>query len=1406
MIRYPCPGCGQVLNSPNENAGKTATCPGCGRPVSVPQVEATIDFPPDPTDPAYRETLAPRSKDDAVVAQGALIPGYEILGELGRGGMGVVYRARQVGLNRPVALKMILAGSHAGADQLARFKGEAEAVARLQHPNIVQIYDIGEHEGRPFFSLELVEGGNLEKHLGGKPLPAREAAQLMETLARAVHYAHQHGIIHRDLKPGNVLLSVSREPPTSAPHTPAGGSRLTELNQAIPKITDFGLAKRLNPATGADVPRGTTKTGAVMGTPSYMAPEQASAKKDAIGPATDIYALGAILYEVVTGRPPFLAASPLETLMQVALEEPAPPSQLQPRLSRDLETICLKCLQKETRKRYASAAALADDLRRFQNGEPIVARPVGRVERLRRWCRRNPVVAGLLAALIFVFAAGFGAVVWKWREAEEAGAEAHAAREKESILMRQAQRNERRAIEESREAQKQMKAADRERAKAEASLYFNRVALANRYWLAGNVDRARELLDLCPPAHRHWEWHYLQKVCHAELLTLGPHPSEVVSVAVSPDGSRIAAGGFSGVRVWDPNTGQVVFTSSGHEATISSLDFSPDGKRLAMGSYDGTIQLWNVVTGKAEALPRLRHGPAREVRVNALFTGSVRFEPKLKGVTRASFSPTGEHIVTCGDGPAKIWNARTGQETLKLDGAKEGTNDASFSTDGKRLALAGSDRKVTIWDTATGKIVQTLTGHTGEVSSVGFSSDGTLVASAGVDRTVRIWQVDTGALLRTLRGHTDRVNRVRFSAFGPTLVSAGNDGAVKMWEVGGGKEIFTLRGHTRGVNDVALTRNGGLIVSGSADKTVKLWDARTGRQELMLPGHTCAAFSADSRLLASAVHVSLQVIEVPSGRQVFQASHRTPVRSVAFPKHGHWLASTDGSEVVLWDLKGKPIYRKAVPAVEQLAFSPDGRILALVADFASQVRLWDARSGQEIRTLRVGSRDRTLAFSPDGKQIATAGFNAVIRVFDTTTGRSILTIRGHADPIRSLAFDKDGGLIASASEDGTVRIWDARTGKERLALKGHRGQVTSVCFSPDGRRLVSTSKRDAGNEGDVKIWDAETGQELLTIGQAEDACVFSPDGRWLALAAANDARLHILEGRPSAALITIRDGGQAVALSPDGGLVAAPGYFETVQVWSTKTLENVHTLTGHRDLVRRVVFHPDGKRFASAGEDDTVRIWEVATGKTLLTFSKHTDTVNGIAFSPDGKRAASASYDQTAKVWDVVTGAEICTFRGHSDRVLCVAFSPDGKTVASGGDDRGVYLWDAATGQVILKLTGHGDSVNGVSFSSDGQLLASGSDDQSVKIWDARSGKLLHTLTGHTDCVRDVVFRPQGKTLATAGWDQTVRIWDAAAGKPLRTLRGHEGGVRAVSFAADGRRLASSGEDMTVRIWDIDIE
>jgi hypothetical protein len=484
------------------------------------------------------------------------LPGYDVLDLLGRGAMGVVYTARQRQLQRLVALKMIRGGASAGPEELARFRTEAEAIARLQHPQIVQIFEVGEYDRLPFLALEYCPGGSLEKKLAGTPLPPREAAALVEKLAWGMQAAHAKGVVHRDLKPANVLLA----------------------EDGTPKVTDFGLAKKLDEA-------GQTQSGAIMGTPSYMAPEQARGQGSGVGPAADTYALGAILYECLTGRPPFKAATTLETLQQVLEDEPVPPTRLNAQVPRDLETICLKCLRKEAARRYTSAEALAEDLRRYLAGEPILARPVGRVERAVKWVKRRPAVAALVGAVVLVTALGLGAFAWAFGETLQALAETEKARKQADADRRQAdadrkqaQINEKKAEKEKQiadkarqqsDADRKQAEADRERAdiarkqkekqllRAESLLYGTQIQEADQHLLNYDLVQCRLTLDACRWDLRGPEYGYLVKQLQKKARTLYGHNNAVSSLALSGDGKRLVSGSLDKtIKVWDLEAGK----------------------------------------------------------------------------------------------------------------------------------------------------------------------------------------------------------------------------------------------------------------------------------------------------------------------------------------------------------------------------------------------------------------------------------------------------------------------------------------------------------------------------------------------------------------------------------------------------------------------------------------------------------------------------------------------------------------------------------------------------------------------------------------------------------------------------------------------------------------------------------
>jgi WD40 repeat protein/tRNA A-37 threonylcarbamoyl transferase component Bud32 len=967
------------------------------------------------------------------------IPGYEILGELGRGGMGVVYRARQVRLSRAVALKMILAGQHAGAEAAARFLAEAEAVAKLQHPNIVQIFHVDEHSGFPYFEMEFVGGGSLAARLDGTPRPPREAARLVETLARAMAEAHRLGVVHRDLKPGNILL------------TPEG----------VPKVADFGLAKLLN------VESGLTRTDAVLGSPSYMAPEQAEGKTKGIGPAADIYSLGAILYELLTGRPPFRGATVLETLHQVKTAEPVPPSRLVPGLPRDAETVALKCLQKDPAKRYESATALAEELRRYQAGEPIVARPVGSPERAWRWCKRNPALAALAGAVAtLLVAVALGATL-------------------SAVRFRSLSRE------------------------LESNLYFSDIALAHRELSADNLRRAQELLNDCPQGLRQWEWSYLNRLCRVEPVifraTAGVH-----SVAFSPDGGQIATASEDGtVKVLDARTGQVVQTLPGHPPSAFSVAFSSDGRHLASAGKDRKIRLWDLATsqevfcrdGQAGEFVGVAYSVAFSPKGQQLVAGSEvggaivwdaadgsevrRFAGDEKAAECVAFSPDGRFVATGSwEGVLRIWDARTGQPLRAVRGHDIRISAVAFHPDGRWLATASFDRTVKVWDATTGELLRTLRGHDGLVSGLAFSRDGRLASSGGEEKTIKIWDPLTGREILTLRGHTDMCNSVAFSPDGQRLVSASSDRTIRIWDAtpltgNEGSEFLTLK-HDDEVWCVAFSPDGSLASAGR-DDTVRVWDAQTGAplRIYTYPGKFLhVVFSPDGRQLAAASVSTdrsgiVRVWDVATSREAVPPIREKSMHfSVAFDPTGRYLIR-EGPEhtVEVRDAKNGEklgIVGRHVHSIWGTKFSPDGRRLATASnDGTVLVWAWDpARLGEmqqpELPPLPVGVLgfgDR-VAFSPDGLSLATGGEEHSIKVWDAKTGKAQQTLVGHTGDVFAVAFDRQGRWLASAGEDTTVRLWDTTSSPWRLrhTLRGHTGLVTSLAFSPDGGRLASGSR------------------------------------------------------------------------------------------------------------------------------------------------------------------------------------------------------------------------------------------------------------------------------------------------------------------------------------------------------------
>jgi WD40 repeat protein len=1016
-------------------------------------------------------------------------PGYDILEELGRGGMGVVYKARHQRLNRTVALKMILSGAHASGQDLTRFRAEAEAVAVLQHANIVQIYEVGEHDGRPFFSLEFIEGGSLAERLDGTPQAARWAVELIATLARAIHFAHQRGIIHRDLKPANVLLmgngeggtgsDVSRSlssPSFPNPHSPF----------PIPKITDFGLAKRLESNDGH------TKTGAILGTPSYIAPEQAAGRKD-LGPAVDVYALGAILYEMLTGRPPFRGETSMDTMLQVMSDDPVPPSHLQPKVPIDLETICLKCLEKDPKRRYPSAEALADDLHRYREHEPIRARPLGLTGRAVKWALRRPAVAALLAVSALALLA---LLIGGWWTSVMLGHANGIARQRADEAEK-----ERGVAEEARQlAQDRVEQSLR-------SLYALQLTQAAGLATRDPV-RALELLrdgERCPEKLHDFTWAYLLRLADQQrgtltnpkapvsclayapdgkllastadddvvlwhTATLKPrllparHAGAVVALAFAPDGQLLATAGLDKIiRLWEPNTLKEAGALDGHEAGVRSLAFAPDGKTLASASHDGTIRLWDVVA-RAERGKLTGHRGA---------------------VTSLAFSDDGKLLASGGaDKTVRLWDLQAAKEAAApLEGHDVPVLAVVFEPHVHRLASAAADARIKVWDADAHKELHTLIGHTAAVNALVFSPDGKTLASAGTDRTVRLWQPTSGEERSVLRGAGQSLLTLAFAPDGRTLATGGAEAPIYLWDVTPTPAPFKIdlgRSESQGpttaltpdcrsllvvdhpgkmmrswdlqtardrilvqnlnmiVDAVAVSPDGTMLAAAADDRTIKLHDFATGALRGMLRGgkvrFRCLAFAPDGQSLISGdADGNVKVWDLGSGKEAGTLmTLKGPVQSLHFSSDGRWLAAADAADVHVCNMATRtslPML-EAVAPVPGVAFARDGRSLAFGAQHGQQTHLWDVQPlRRRLGFLRhaPGQEVLALAFAPDGQTLATGHADWRVRLWDMVGGQERGEFRGLTGPVHLLRFIPDGKTLIAISAEGCIQRWEAGT-------------------------------------------------------------------------------------------------------------------------------------------------------------------------------------------------------------------------------------------------------------------------------------------------------------------------------------------------------------------------------------------
>jgi eukaryotic-like serine/threonine-protein kinase len=1392
---------------------------------SIQRVRELRDEAPDPDEtPSWSESGPTR---------------FRILRPHAQGGLGIVYVAWDQEVGREVALKEIQERHGKNADTRARFVQEAEITGALEHPGIVPVYGLGQYsDGRPYYAMRFIKGNSLKEAVNAfhqadvagrdpteRSLALRQLLRRFIDVCNAIEYAHSKGILHRDLKPGNIMLGKYGETLV----VDWGLAKSVERTE-IP-ISDESSEIPVKRSSGGD--SSPTLMGSALGTPAFMSPEQAAGRLDLLGPASDIYGLGATLYYVLTGQPPVATDDLADVLRRVQAGDFPRPRQIKPTIDPPLEAVALKAMSREPTNRYVGTAALRKDLENWIADAPVSAWPEPLTVRARRVLSRHRVLAAMTVAALVVAVAFLGVLARMTSNANEKLANL-ANDEKTAKLKAE---TERESAEVARaEADSQRQRAEKALLDSDWQLYVRNIALAQSAWNENNVPLMYRYLDACRWDFRGWEHNYLFTLANKNQVTLRGHIGLIMVVSFSADGKRVFTADQRGlVKVWDATTGKDVHAFQlGQDFTPGP--FSDDckwiiGQKLPEDNEQrktpGEVKVWNIASGQETV--------------------------SLKGLTSQcflSFSPDARRIVSDSGGTIQVWNAITGEELLAF--TDHGPLELWFSADSK-LLNGLVDNFIKTWDATTGKekLAVTLKGYTGlGLGRPCLSGDRKRLASASDQGTIAVWDVATGEQTLTLKSHDTQIGSFYFDNDGKRIAGAGQDGMIQLWDATTGRLLSTFRGHAGAVTSIAFGPDNDRIVSGSSDQTVKLWNAKTDHIPLHFKWTTDArlssfrALSEDTKRVATtSSDNAVQVWDATTGQELCELKGHTDfVTCLAFGRDGTRIASGSSDKTVkVWDATtGRHLITLLGHAAEitRISLSPDGKQIvssSVRGDKGyridpAEVKVWDLATGLQKHDLQGHVGITSLAFSGDSKRVVSGDYNGSVKVWDTTTGQKLFDLKKRVAHRGVASFDADNKRIVFFSMphssfdlnsgDPTLTLWDATTGKEIdvVTLAGHTKPVSDAVLSPDGKRIMT-----AGEDKTIRIWRATTGQELLTIkGEAVAGIGFSRDGKSIMNVNWN-GDVEVRDATFSQWPLTIREQKRyQVNFSDDGMQIL--GSDGGLKSWDATTGKESFAQVAEDELVglpgatfAPFAFSGDGKRVVFGGiRSEKLNVLDAITSKNRITLNGHTGIATCAIFSDDGKRIVSGGQDKTLRIWDATTGQELLMINGLARGPSFLSISPDGKTIVSGEDSSSeatvtIKLWDATTGHALRTFESV-SSESEFSFSPNSKrfvIFFGGfvAPPRTAKIWDVATGEEVSSFEGVSIFEKSASFSPDSKRIASGEWHgfikpSEVKVRDADSGRVLLSLKGNLSGVNDVEFSPDGKLLVSAGRDHTVRVWD----